>query len=96
MAITNTRTVQRIETYPAMDSSAASSLSAGNPTVMVVYQHTFDDSSDAELPVTTNKVKHLQRYIITVAEDGTESSAATDVTGEDQLVQDICGALWTD
>lgn len=94
MAITNVRTVQRIETYPAMDSSAESSTNEGNPTVMVVYQHTFDDSSDAELPVTTDKVKHLQRYTITVADDGTESSAATDVTGEDQLVQDICGAIW--
>ena len=96
MAITNTRTVQRIETYPATDSSAASSVNDGNPTVMVVYHHTFDDSSDAELPVTTDKVKHLQRYTITVADDGTESSAATDVTGEDQLVQDICGSIWTD
>ncbi len=94
MAITNTRTVQRIETYPASNSSAASSVNEGNPTVMVVYQHTFDDSSDAELPVTTDKVKHLYRYTITFAEDGTESSAATDVTGEDQLVQDICGAVW--
>ena len=94
MAITNTRTVQRIETYPAMDSSAASSTNDGNPTVMVVYQHTFDDSSDAELPVTTDKIKHLQRYTITVADDGTESSVATDVTGEDQLVQDICEAVW--
>lgn len=96
MAITNTRTVQRIETYPASDSSAASSTNEGNPTLMVVYTHTFDDSSDAELPVTTDKVKHLMRYTITVADDGTESSAATDVTGEDQLVQDICGGVWTD
>ena len=95
MAITNTRTVQRIETYPKSDSSAASSTNAGNPTLMVVYQHTFDDSSDAELPVTTDKVKHLSRYTITVADDGTESSAATDVTGEDQLVQDICGGIWS-
>lgn len=96
MAITNTRTVQRIETYPPSDSSAASSLNEGNPSMMIVYTHTFDDSSDAELPVTTDKVKHLQRYTITFADDGTESSAATVVTGEDQLVQDISGAIWTD
>lgn len=96
MAITNTRTVQRIETYPPSDSSAASSLNAGNPSMMIVYTHTFDDSSDAELPVTTDKVKRLIRYTITVADDGTETSTATDVTGEDQLVQDICAAIWTD
>jgi hypothetical protein len=64
--------------------------------MMIVYTHTFDDSSDAELPVTTDKVKRLIRYTITVADDGTETSTATDVTGEDQLVQDICAAIWTD
>lgn len=88
MAITNTRAVQRIETYPA--------LVGDDPTLMVVYQHTFDDTNDTALPVTSTVVKHLQRYVITVADDGTESSAATDVTGEDQLVQDISAAIWTD
>lgn len=86
MAITNTRAVQRIETYPA--------LVGADPTLMVAYQHTFDDTNDTALPVTSTVVKHLHRFTVTVAEDGTESSAATDVTGEDQLVQDICGAVW--
>ena len=95
MAITQVRTVQRVETYPKADSSAADTLNAGNPTIMVVYEHTFDDTSDAALPVTSTAVKNLHRYTITVADDGTESSAATDVTAEDQLVQDICGALWS-
>lgn len=94
MAITNVRTVQRVETYPAQDSSAADTTNEGNATLMVVYEHTFDDSSDDALPVTSTVVKHLQRFVVTVAEDGTESSTATDVTGEDQMVQDICGALW--
>lgn len=96
MAITNVRAVQRIETYPAQDSSAEDTTNDGNATMMVVYEHTFDDSSDDALPVTSTVVKHLQRFVVTVAEDGTESSTATDVTGEDQMVQDICGALWTD
>lgn len=88
MAITNTRTVQRIETYPA--------LVGDDPTMMVVYEHTFDDTTDAALPVTSTVVKHLQRNTVTVADDGTETSTATDVTGENQLVQDICAAIWTD
>ena len=88
MAITNTRAVQRIETYPAANADS-------DPTLMVVYEHTFDDTSDAALPVTSTVVKNLSRNTVTVAEDGTESSAATDVTGEDQLVQDICAAIWT-
>ena len=89
MAITNTRTVQRAEVYPAMEGET-------DPRVMVVYEHTFDDSSDDALPVTSSVVKHLSRNTVTVADDGTETSAATDVTGEDQLVQDICGTIWTD
>jgi len=88
MAITNTRAVQRIETYPA--------LVGDDPTLMVVYEHTFDDTNDTALPVTSTVVKHLQRYTVTTDDDGNETSTATDVTGEDQLVQDICGALWTD
>jgi hypothetical protein len=88
MAITNTRAVGRIETYPA--------LVGDDPTLMVVYEHTFDDTNDTALPVTSTVVKHLQRYVLTTDEDGNETSTATDVTSEDQLVQDICGAIWTD
>lgn len=95
MAITKTRKVARLEVYPAADSSAADTLNAGNPSVAVNYDIVFDDSTDDELPAATPKYKHLNRYTITVADDGTESSAATDVTGEDQLVQDICGAIWS-
>lgn len=94
MAITNTRAVQRIETYPAQDSSAADTTNEGSATLMVVYEHTFDDTSDDALPVTSTVVKHLQRFVVTVDDDGNESSTATDVTAEDQMVQDICGAIW--
>lgn len=87
MAITNTRAVQRIETYPAIE--------GGDPTLMVVYEHTFDDSTDDALPVTSTVVKHLMRNNVTVAEDGTETSTATDISGEDAMVQAICGAVWT-
>lgn len=86
MAITNVRTVQRVEVMPNGD----------DPSLMVVYVHTFDDSTDDQLPITTEKTVWLNRYAVTVAEDGTETSSATDVTGEDQLVQDICAAVWTD
>ena len=95
MAITKTRKVSRLEVYPAADSSAADTLNAGNPTVAVNYDIVFDDSTDNELPAATPQYKHFARYTITVADDGTETSTATDVTGEDQLVQDICGAIWS-
>ena len=96
MAITNTRAVQRIETYPAQNSSAEDTTNEGNATLMVVYENTFDDANDDSLPVTTHTTKHLLRYSVTVAEDGTQTSTATDVSGEDAMVQAVCGAVWTD
>ena len=55
---------------------------------MVVYEDTLDDSTDADLPVTATRVKHLYKYV----EDG---GSATDYSGEDALVQTVCGAIWS-
>ena len=88
MAITNVRTVQRAEVYPPREGETA-------PTIMVVYEHTFDDSSDDALPVTSSVVKYLERNTVTVDEEGNETSTATDISGEDAMVQAICGAVWT-
>ena len=88
MAITKTTKVERIEVYPPADSSAADSANAKHETVMVVYNDTLDDSSDADLPVTATRVKHLQKFV----EDG---GAATSYSSEDALVQTVCGAIWS-
>lgn len=99
MAITKTTKVQRCEVYPKADSSADAATSEAWPTIMVVYEDVLDDSEDADLPVTATRVKHLTKFTLTPGTDSdgnpTVSSAATVVTGEDQLVQDICGALWS-
>jgi len=99
MAITKTTRVQRCEVYPKSDADAEATVSAAWPTVMVVYEDMLDDTEDADLPVTATRVKHLTKFTITHGTDSdgnpTESSAATVVTGEDQLVQDICGAVWS-
>tara|TARA_R110000765_G_scaffold402340_1_gene498053 strand:- start:79 stop:345 length:267 start_codon:yes stop_codon:yes gene_type:complete len=87
MAITLTRTVQRVETYPLADSTAADDTNAKHPTLMVVYNDLFDDVSDDQLPVTATKVLHFSKYV----EDG---GAATDMSGEDALVQTIATAIW--
>ena len=87
MAITKTTAVQRLEVYPPADSIAADTANAKHETMMVVYEDTLDDSSDADLPVTATIVKHLSKY---VADDG----AATDYSGEDALVQTVCAAIW--
>ena len=88
MAITKTTAVQRLEVYPVADSSAADTANAKHESVMVVYEDTLDDSSDADLPVTATRVKHLHKFV----EDG---GAATDYSGEDALVQTVCGAIWS-
>lgn len=95
MAITKTTSVQRCEVYPQADADAADTLNSGNVTVMVVYTDIIDDPDDDDLPASMQRVKHLNRYVVTTDEDGNETSTATDVTGEAQLVQDVCGALWT-
>ena len=98
MAITKTTTVQRAEVYPKADAAAAATLSSAWPTVMVVYSDSMDDPSDADLPVTANRVKQLSKFTITHGTDSdgnpTESSVATDTSGEDALVQTICTAVW--
>jgi len=88
MAITNVRTVERCEVYPPRDSSADDTANAKHGSVVVVYKHTFDDSEDAALPVSTETVIYLNKFV----EDG---GAATNVSGEDALVQTVCGAIWS-
>lgn len=80
MAITLTRTVQRIETYPAQPPMEEGG--ATYPTLMVVYNDMFDDPDDEQLPVTANKVMHF--------------SKGDDVSGEDELVQTIANAIWAE
>tara|TARA_R100000426_G_scaffold31135_2_gene25580 strand:- start:1048 stop:1320 length:273 start_codon:yes stop_codon:yes gene_type:complete len=90
MAISNTKTVQRIEVYPLADSSADATANAKHPTVMVVYNNTLGGTgADAALDGSVStQVIHLSKFV----EDG---GAATDVSGEDALVQTVCGAIWS-
>ena len=88
MAITKTTKVQRLECYPPADSSAADTANAKHETLMIVYEDTLDDDSDADLPVTATRVKHLSKY-------QADGGSATDYSGEDALVQTVCGAIWS-
>jgi len=88
MAITNVRTVERVEVYPIADSSAADTSNAKHESIMIVYNYTFDDSEDASLPITTTKVVHLSKFV-------SDGGSATNVSGEDALVQTVCGAIWS-
>lgn len=87
MAITKTEVNQRTEVYVAADATAGTDTNEGNPTLMVVTQITFDDSEDAELPAVSNHVSHLSRY--------DENGDPTVISGQAQIVQDICAGIWT-
>ena len=78
MAITIERKVQRVEVYPANGDELAR--------LMVVYEHTIDDPDDDQLPVQSTKVVNLNSV--------DSNGDATDVTAHDQIVQDICAAVW--
>lgn len=86
MAITKTEVLQRCETYAPQVPDAEPTTNEGNPRLMVVMQITFDDPDDTELPAISNHVTHLNRY--------DPEGNPTDVSGQPQLVQDICAAVW--
>lgn len=88
MAISKTTTVDRIEVYPAENSSADATSMQAHPRVVVFYVDTLDDPDDAELPVTAYRDKALYKFV----EDG---GSATDTSGEPSLVQSICSAVWS-
>jgi hypothetical protein len=88
MAITKTTQLQFAAVYPKTDSSAASTTNAGNPGIHVVERITLDDSSDDQLPITTQAERNIWRYV-------SDGGSATDVSSEDALIQSIAGAIWS-
>jgi hypothetical protein len=86
MAIIQERKVQRIETYP----------NNGTPRLMVVYEYTFDDTEDDQLPVTTTKVVHLNKTTMDNTDPDNPVEVPTDVSGHDPLVQTIAAAVWAE
>jgi len=84
MAISISKALQRCETYPATGDDPTTN--KGNPSLMVVMTITFDDTEDAELPAISNHVTHLNRF--------DAEGEPTVISGQIQLVQDICAAVW--
>lgn len=88
MAITKTTKVSIIEVTPAVDKTAGATKNARWPTAAVRFVDTLDDSSDADLPVHVDRLKHFKKF---VADDG----AATSYSSEDDLVKAVLAAIWT-
>ena len=88
MAITKTRTLMNLTVIPLTDSGAADDTNAKHPTIVVQYEHTFDDPDDDLLPATSDESREITRYV----EDG---GSATDYSGEEPLVRTVAAAIWT-
>ena len=87
MAITKTRSVQRIEVYPGAGDD--------DERVMVFYNIVMDDADDDELPVTTTRLVQLEKTTTDNSDPENIVEVATDISGEDALVQTVCNAVWS-
>ncbi len=88
MAISKTTTLDRIEILrpvnPSLDSENAND---ANYRISVTYTDVLDDDSDADLPVSAERTRHLFRY--------DANGDATNLGAEHQVVQDIAAAVWS-
>ena len=89
MAIVQERKVQRVEVYPNIDIK---------PTIMVVYEHLFDDTEDADLPVSSIKTVYINAMTDEQIDENGDviEPVATDISKHDPLVQTICNAVWAE
>lgn len=87
MAIIHTRTVRKIEVLPAINRP--------HPQITVWYTYTFDDTEDAELPVTTDKRVDLI-YSTEYLDPDTDQVTVTitDISSHDPLVQAVAAGIW--
>lgn len=91
MTIEVTSTLERIEIQMPTN--------ADDRALLVVWTSTnVDDPDDDRLPIKTTGQKTLSWKTPVMAEDGTFTGEmeATDISGEDQRVQDIAAVLWTE
>jgi hypothetical protein len=86
MAITKTERTLSMQVF-FLDTSS------DKPAIQLQIETTIDDPDDDDLPL--RKVRDVyMRHETTDVESG--ETTATDVSGYEQLVQDICAAVWTD
>lgn len=91
MAMTKTTLIETIEIRQFADAETK---------LFVHTKNTWDDPDDSDAPVEKINFHAVERYQveITYDEDGNETrtETPTDLSGEDQLVQDIAAVVWTD
>ena len=86
MAITKTEQLTQITINGLTESS-------GNSCIKLDYRIKLDDPEDDQLPIYSSKIKEIWRYL---PHDGEGPRPEADISGEDQLIQDIAALIWTD
>ena len=66
-------------------------VSSGKPAIQLQIETTVDDPDDDDLPLVKVREVYMQHQV-TDYESG--ETSPTDVSGYEQLVQDICAAVW--
>lgn len=87
MALTKTNAIEQITVVlkNPVDTSA----------IIVQSRTTWDDPEDDQLPLAREHVHTVQKYTTSYDENQQEVTTESDITGEDQLVQNICTTVWS-
>lgn len=86
MAITKTTEMQKI----VLDLTSSDT----NTSVIVFYKTTIDDPDDDELPIVTLKEAQFRKKTRTEDADGNVTFTDTDLSGEEQIIQDAAALIW--
>jgi hypothetical protein len=90
MALSKSESIVKIMVI--MPTGEAGALS--DPSVIVESELIIDDPDDDTLPLRQTRLKDINKWVMAVVEG--EDDVLTDFSGETQLVQDICAAVWAD
>ena len=88
MAITKTIDFLHADVYLAKDPDGEASMNIAHPYILIHEKVTIDDVSDNDLPVENKTHRFIYRFV-------EDNGDATDVSGENSLVQSIASAIWT-
>lgn len=97
MTMTKTTTLTEINITPRSTwTNDEGELITQEATIHAVYRTVIDDPDDDQLPITHTFGNLLKKTTTSYDSEGNATVIDTDLSGEEQLVQDIAAAVWTD
>jgi len=95
MAMTKTTTLTEINITPETTwTNSEGEQIVQEAVIHSVYRTVVDDPDDNDLPLTHTFGNTLHRTTTTYDADGNATVSDTDLSGEDQLIQDIAAVVW--